>query len=159
MKPFSQIFNESVEDQIDAQKGEHHTSAGDDHRFWGNRGAGILLTCGATNRSLWMLRSPFVNEPGTWGLIGGKIDDGEEPETALVREVEEETDWSGEIRDMRLVDTFRSGTFTFFNYRGDVADEFEPTLNWESSKSLWLPAGEFPSPLHFGVERIRNKFT
>jgi 8-oxo-dGTP pyrophosphatase MutT (NUDIX family) len=35
-------------------------------------------------------RNPSIYFPGMWGLFGGACDDGEAPEQALVREVEEE---------------------------------------------------------------------
>lgn len=40
-------------------------------KFWGNAGAGVILFAKDTGRVLLALRSPYVNEPNTWGTIGG----------------------------------------------------------------------------------------
>ena len=51
-----------------------------DKPFYGDKGAGILPICKKTGRILVAYRSLEVNEPHTWGIFGGKLDeeDGEE---------------------------------------------------------------------------------
>jgi 8-oxo-dGTP diphosphatase len=39
---------------------------------------------------------PGIGHPGHWGLPGGAIEPGEEPEAAFLRELEEETGWRPE---------------------------------------------------------------
>jgi hypothetical protein len=45
-----------------------------DEKFWGNLGAGIL-PISRTGRILIAYRSLDVNEPHTWGIFGGKLDE------------------------------------------------------------------------------------
>ena len=49
---------------------------------------------------------------------------------------------------------FKSGTFTYYNYLALVKDEFKPTLNWETQNYKWVEYGDWPSPLHFGLENV-----
>lgn len=55
---------------------------------WGAEASGVLLTTG--ERILLLLRSEWVTEPGTWGIPGGAIEDGENPFEAALRETQEE---------------------------------------------------------------------
>jgi 8-oxo-dGTP pyrophosphatase MutT (NUDIX family) len=155
-KDFYSHLLESIEDDIEAQKGEFHVSAGNDSRFWGDRGAGVLVHCKKTNRFLLGLRSPEVNEPNTWGTFGGKIDRDADPEQAATRELSEETGYKEDI-EMVLLDVFSSGTFKFYNFIGYVSDEFKPKLDWENSDAKWFLLDEFPETLHFGLKRLIPK--
>lgn len=145
---------ESVEDDIDSQKGEFHTAHGSDDRFWGNKGAGIIPYCPKTKRFLLALRSQYVNEPGTWGLLGGKIDNDENPLDAAKRELSEEINYHGKL-DIKFLKLFQSGNFKFHNFLGIVEEEFSPTeLDWETEKVQWFALNEFPDNLHFGIKFI-----
>lgn len=136
------------------QEGDYHTSHGDDTRFWGNRGAGILLIAGDTGRLLLVFRSEYVNEPGTWGIPGGKIDDDDEsPKVAAKREAREELGYSGAV-DLRPAHVFKAGDFRFFNFIGVVPKEFRPTLDWENDDAEWFSIDDLPSPLHFGIQSL-----
>ncbi len=52
---------------------------------------------------LCALRSPEMSLPNYWEFPGGKIDAGETPEEALVREIKEELDTVVEVKE--LLDT------------------------------------------------------
>jgi hypothetical protein len=41
-KKFYRLVLESIEDEIISQKGEYHISSGNDNRFFGNTGAGVI---------------------------------------------------------------------------------------------------------------------
>jgi 8-oxo-dGTP pyrophosphatase MutT (NUDIX family) len=114
-KKFYRLKTESIESEIISQKGEYHLGSGENIMFFGNRGAGVLVYCQNTNRFLLGLRSKFINEPGTWGTFGGKIEDDANPKEAALRELKEETDYSGPINLIHF-DTFQSGNFQFFNF-------------------------------------------
>lgn len=121
--------------------------------FWGDAGAGALFLAKDTGRFLVFLRSDGVNEPGTWNLVGGKLDYGENAKEAVAREVEEETGYSGEYK-MTLIHTFRHKSFRYDNFLVIVPFEFTPQLNWEHDKSKWVEYEEWPSPLHFGLADV-----
>lgn len=138
----------------EADQGESHESQGDDTRFWGNRGAGILLIAQDTGRLLLVLRSGYVNEPGTWGLPGGKIDDDDvSPSVAAKREAEEELGYSGAMQ-LTAAHVFKAGSFRFHNFIGVIPKEFTPSLDWENDDSGWYSTDELPSPLHFGIQSL-----
>lgn len=148
---------ESINDEIEAQSdGEHHTSEDEDSRFWGNQGAGIIIHCNSTKRYLLGLRSQYVNEPGTWNLFGGAIDEDENPKEAVLREMSEELGLEKHI-PIRLFDIFENGSFKFYNFYGKVDNEFNPHLNWEHTEARWFLKEEFPKNLHFGLKRIISK--
>ncbi len=125
--------------------------------FWGNTGSGILPFCNKTKRFLINHRSNYVNEPNTWGIWGGKIDDDERPSEAALRELREECGYTGHIE---LIDAyvFRSsgGGFTFYNFIGIVDDEFIPQLDWESKGYEWIEYDDLliKDNLHFGLEML-----
>src|SRR5437763_1629871 len=83
-----------------------HARANRETGYWGKAGAGVLLLCKETGRFLFMHRSEQVNEPGTYGLIGGAIDADEDPAEAAVREAEEEAGVEVSPSQMKLMWTF-----------------------------------------------------
>lgn len=124
----------------------------------GKRGAGILLAARSTGRILLLLRSEECNEPGTWGLPGGKIDERENARTAAIRELEEETGWDGPVSVLKEpIFIFEEPDFEFLTYFGCIDDEFDPQLNWESADAGWFSLGKLPSPLHFGVAALMRE--
>lgn len=123
--------------------------------FWGKQGAGCIFLARTTKRILLAHRSPYVLEPNTWGSWGGAIDPGENPVNAVIREVKEE---SGYTEDMDIIPlyVFTSGTFRYFNFLVVVDSEFEPNVDWETQGYKWCVYGEWPSPLHFGLQNLFN---
>lgn len=122
-------------------------------KFWGSAGAGGVFLAEDTGRILIQMRSPYVNEPNTWGTFGGAIDSGEDPEKAMRREVVEETGYQGPM-SVEMVHLFQDGKFRFYNYLIVVPTEFEPRHGWESSDHVWTSLDELPSPLHFGFKEL-----
>lgn len=120
-------------------------------QFWGKQGAGALILCSQTKRFLIAKRSEDVNEPHTWGIWGGAIDANELPESAVERELHEETGYSGDLKLIPLV-VFKSGEFKYHNFLAIVSEEFEPELNWETETFVWTDLENFPTPLHFGLK-------
>jgi len=134
---------------------EIHTNTSGE-KFWGDVGAGILPIA-STGRVLVGLRSPYVNEPGTWGTFGGAVDAGEDPAQAAKREVREELGFSGSVKLLPAY-VFKSpgGGFKFYNYLGIVDNEFSPKLDWETSETKWVTFEELQSlrPQHFGLKSL-----
>lgn len=123
--------------------------------FWGNQAGGVLIICSRTNKVLLLKRSPYVQEPETWGMISGKIDAGETVEEAVAREVKEETGWK--IDNLIPSYVFKKNDFTFYNFISVVDIEFTPTLDWENTDYGWFDLDNLPENLHFGVEILLLK--
>lgn len=121
--------------------------------FWGTRAAGAIIVARDTGRILLPLRSGSVQEPGTWGTWGGAIDGAETPEAAVLREVQEETSYRGDVELVPLY-VFRRDSFAYHNYMAVVAHEFVPELNWETSDFTWVTLDDMPEPLHFGLAAL-----
>ncbi len=122
--------------------------------YWGEKAAGCIFLAKDTGRILLAHRSDQVDyEPHTWGTWGGKIDGDESPAQAVKREVEEETglDTPFKIHPLYI---FRDGNFSYHNYLVIVPFEFTPKLNWENDGSEWVEYGQWPDPLHFGMEEL-----
>jgi len=148
---------ESVQDEIGFGMGaDFANDAGE--KFWGNLGAGVLPICKKTGRILVAYRSKYVNEPHTWGIFGGKLDeeDGEDDlQVVAKREFVEETGFSG---DVRLIPAYiyKAKGFEYHNFIGILDDEFEPELDWETEKTKWINFDELEKlyPKHFGLKAL-----
>jgi 8-oxo-dGTP pyrophosphatase MutT (NUDIX family) len=127
----------------------------DGKMVWGQSAAGVLFVSKKTKRILLLLRSVYVLEPYTWGIISGKIDDGENPKEAATRESKEEIGY--EAKNLIQVYVYEHGDFRFYNFICYVEDEFEPELNWENAKYKWYSIDELPDNLHYGVKDLFSK--
>lgn len=121
--------------------------------FYGRMGSGILFYCTSTKRYLLMHRSRIVEQPGTWGILGGACPPDEKPMESAKREAYEEARYTV-TTPLKLLYIFKSGTFSYFTYLVKVKNEFEPVLNWESQNYQWASRDNFPEPLHFGVQEL-----
>ncbi len=127
-----------------------------DSEFWGDQGAGAYIQAEDTGRVLLLLRSSAVNEPHTWGIPGGAIDQDESPAGAVRREIQEEL--GGPVSsEMYPLPAFSKGSFIYHNHLAMVPEEFEPTLNWESADYGWFEYEDLDHLLlHPGVVWARD---
>jgi len=150
MKPLTYKLYFQEDDDDDLLNGDEYSD-----KYWdsGLGAAGCIFIAKDTGRILLAHRSNRVIEPHTWGTWGGKVDEGESPKQAVVREIEEETGYDGRYKLSHLW-TFEDPEegFQYHNYVVLVPFEFTPRLNWESDNSKWVEWGEWPSPLHFGLQ-------
>lgn len=126
--------------------------------FWGKQGAGCLFYAQDTKQFGFAHRSGEVQEPNTYGTVGGAIDDGESPERAVIREVHEEVGYVGH-HQLDLLDVFNDprSKFRYTTFVMIVPEQFDPVLNWENQDFLWVPFGRWPTPIHPGLRQTLAK--
>jgi hypothetical protein len=121
--------------------------------FFGAQGSGIMPIARASGRVLMVLRSRNVQQPETWGNLGGAHCEFDRPEDGALAQLKDETRYSGPI-ELKPLLVFRSGSFVYRNFLGIIDDEFTPRLGWEASHYRWITPGQWPRPLHFGIEAL-----
>lgn len=138
---------------------DYHNSKGG--KYWGDTGAGVLVLSKSTKRFLISMRSKFVNEPHTYGIIGGMADGTDFKEDAL-RELDEETGYTGDI-EMKDLSVFSNPTFKYTTFLGIIDEEFEPISHpyhaHENDFFTWLTFDELLDiePKHFGLKYTLDK--
>lgn len=154
-------LNEIFFDPKDAEP--EHNAALKATGFWGKAAAGCVFLSRQTGRVGIAHRSDLpppldVEQPGTWGTIGGAINEHDDPMRATIREAEEEVGYHYKPRDQLVPwDIFQSGTFQYTTFIYVVDDEFATILNWEAQAFGWFEFGQWPQPLHFGLAATLNK--
>jgi 8-oxo-dGTP pyrophosphatase MutT (NUDIX family) len=126
--------------------------------FWGDAGAGVLPFYMDKGEPVFLLalRGPEVNEPGTWGVWGGKMERGETPEEAALREFKEECDYDGPI-EMHASYVYKTSGFTYHNFLGVLPAKFKlpEDFGWETDEARWVTLdGMSGLDLHFGLEAL-----
>ncbi len=116
-------------------------------------GCGALIYSKSTQRYLFLLRNQ-KRHAGSWGLVGGGLEQHETPIEGLQREICEEI---GQITTTKIIplEKFTSDTnnFEYHTYLIVVDDEFIPRLNTEHRGYAWTGLEDHPKPLHPGVWR------
>lgn len=123
--------------------------------YWGKVCAGCLIMANDTGRFLMPLRGPGVTDPNCWGTWGGGVDNGEHIEAAVRREVMEEAGYEGGSVMYPLY-VFRGENMIYYNYLMVVPHEFDPVLNWETTKAIWFDTPERAEPKHPGLHALLN---
>lgn len=119
--------------------------------------SGALIYARNTGRFL-LLQKAYGKHQGTWGLVGGTTNEGENPWQGLQREIAEEIGSIPAIVKTLPLETFVSNdqVFQFHTYLCLVEDEFVPMLSSEHSAWSWAVMDQAPKPLHQG---LRTSFT
>jgi len=154
------LGTEDLQEDFDEGDLDEDDFEDDDERvYWGQEGAGLLLR--TPTRVLLMHRSPHVNEPNTWGVVGGAVEKGEDPKVAAHREALEEL---GSVPPYRIVGkfVFKDGGFQYTTLIAQVdesvPEKWRPRLNWENVDWAWVRRKETKSyRLHFGVKPVLAK--
>jgi 8-oxo-dGTP pyrophosphatase MutT (NUDIX family) len=120
--------------------------------------SGALIYAKSTRRFL-LLQKTHGKHAGTWGLVGGTNQAGENPWIGLCREIEEEIgrDRTQFIKRIPL-ETFVSNDkiFSFHTYLCVIQDEFIPILSDEHCGWAWATVDLAPKPLHQGLRSSFN---
>lgn len=149
--------------------------------YWGRGGAGMMFTCSEDGTVLLLLRAAWVDQPGTWGIPGGGVEEGwfqtpiEEPITDMSifisAAVKEATEECGSlppgfepVEQIVGKTVYEDCGFQYITFIADItADQKESwsisLADGESADYVWVPLqGVSPGvrikgkPLHFGVE-------
>jgi len=124
--------------------------------FWGRAAAGALVLARSTSRLLIAHRAEGTLQAGTWGTWGGAVDAGETLVEAVTRELREEAGFKDDFDSHPLMVFEHDTGFTYANFLVIVDHEFEPVLNWETQNFGWFNYGDWPNPMHFGLEQLLN---
>lgn len=118
-----------------------------------NIGCGAFVYSLSTKRYLFLLRNQ-KKHAGSWGLVGGKVENNESPAEALIREINEEIGSIGIIKIVPIEKfTSENNKFEYYTYVITVSNEFVPSLNDEHRGYAWTELHDHPKPLHPGVWR------
>ena len=109
--------------------------------------SGTLLICKNTDRFLLIKRGRFGSYPGTWAIVGGGIDPGEEPLEAAKRELWEETQINPTNIEYEFFELQNELGTDFYFFIGYCDQEFECKLNNENTDWGWFNMNTLPSPL------------
>lgn len=130
-----------------------HYSALSKTGYFGKQAAGCLVLAKRTSRIMLLKRSDEVLQPHTWGNCGGAHHEDENPSDAALRELREETNYTGYV-ELKEAFVYTDKDFTYRNFIAVVPDEFVPEMGWESTDYTWCDLLSLPSPLHFGIEQL-----
>jgi len=118
---------------------------------------GALIYSKNTKRYLFLLRNRKFS--GSWGLVGGKVEQDESAINALHREMFEEIQYSVTDDNKFIpIETFTSDdeNFKYHTYLVVVDNEFLPILNDEHRGYCWVEIKDVPKPLHPGFWKTFN---
>lgn len=116
--------------------------------------AGILYMA-RDGRVLLVQRSAEGDHAGEWGTPGGKIEPGETPAQAAIREAQEEVGadpaLAGDPDKLRQWTRRQADGVDWTAFLVPVDEPFEPTLNGEHTDARWTHPSDAPEPLHPGA--------
>lgn len=116
------------------------------------KAVGVWFFARDTRRFLYLIRND-PKHPDTWGLPGGKIEDGETLLGGMERECTEELGMFPAYSRLIPLEKFTSsdGVFEYNTWACIVDSEFQPVLNNEHNGYAWIKSGIWPKPMHPGL--------
>lgn len=115
---------------------------------------GILIQCTTSGRYFLLKRAAGPHQ-GTWALLSGKMEQGDDSLGAIKREIGEEIKIDPNSIDIKFInkETNQTSGTVFYYYRGYVEKEFEATLDHENLAYGWFSKDELPQPLFPRLEQ------
>ncbi|MCP8968603.1 (deoxy)nucleoside triphosphate pyrophosphohydrolase [Ectobacillus ponti] len=100
------------------------------------------VTYNESGEILCALRSPDMSLPNLWEFPGGKIEEGEQPEETLVREIQEELDCTVDVYELiaDVVHEYPNIIVNLLTYRTKIVSG-TPTAK-EHAELRWVPLAE-----------------
>lgn len=120
-----------------------------------SQSAGVFFYNKSTNRFLFLLRND-EGKPSTWGIPGGKIENGETLIEGISRECIEEIGWWPPNAKLIPIQKFVNNTFIYNTFFCEIEYEFIPKLNEEHCGYAWVGNNQYPKPLHPGLFNMIN---
>ena len=121
--------------------------------------AGIIFLA-PSGKVLWLKRSSKGDHEGTWCFPGGKIEPGETPEDAAVREAGEECSYVPEGKRVLFDRSVSDTGVDYTDFLQRVEGEFQVVLDDEHDAWAWAPFDDPPQPVHPAIadliERVGN---
>lgn len=110
---------------------------------------GTMIYAKSTGRFLFGLRNPKSTYGGRWDLFGGKMEQGENAEQCIRRELSEEISVISKFISLMPVDIYQSKdkNFKYITCLMIVETEFTPILNNEHIGFAWVDKDNWSSLL------------
>lgn len=126
------------------------------------------VTINEQGQILCALRSPTMSQPNVWEFPGGKVEEGEKPEDALVREIKEELSCKVEVHELveDVVHEYPTIIVHLLTYKTKIVEgtpmaKEHAELRWmaldELSSLQWAPA-DVPTVEAFVCGKVRMKY-
>jgi 8-oxo-dGTP pyrophosphatase MutT (NUDIX family) len=129
-----------------------------EHVYWGSKGAGAIIYSTVEQKFLFGLRSDGVMEPGTVGVFGGRIEEGDSVRETVENEIMEETGYFYPPSKLIPLVVYRDNNFEYFNHIAIIDQDFEPELNWEHDGLMWMSLDQVmamqPDERHYGLNVV-----
>lgn len=124
-------------------------------------GAGIFFICTEDNTALLIKRSQRVSEPGTWGISGGSLEEGEGFARGALRETIEEVGGVPRGRIVEVLENAGAG-WKYVIFVADISWKQKKiwstkiNLNYESDAIKWFRLSKLPPNLHSAISVIKT---
>lgn len=130
------------------------------------KAVGVWFYSVTTRRYLYLMRND-PRHPASWGLPGGRVENGESLIAAIDRECREELGSMPEYHRLIPLEKFTTADsgFEYHTFFCTIGQEFRPELNNEHLGYAWIDSGTWPRPMHPGLwstvnfEAVQNKIS
>jgi 8-oxo-dGTP pyrophosphatase MutT (NUDIX family) len=116
--------------------------------------AGIILESGQGTILLVKRSSSNEDHAGEWAFPGGKIEEGEKPLEAAIRECVEEVGFNPRVGAYEFVGSSPTPRGDFHAYYHLIPREFDPKIDNESDDADWFNPHALPYPMLPGAEML-----
>ncbi|AUH44306.1 MULTISPECIES: NUDIX domain-containing protein [Streptomyces] len=130
-----------------------------DHYLIRLRPVAVATAVNEANEVLLLWRHRFITDVYGWELAAGVVEDGEDPEAAAAREMEEETGWRpGPLTHLMTVEPSNGLTDArhLMYYATEAVQIGDPEDDFESDRREWVPLKGVPDMVGRGEVPAAN---